>query len=129
MKKILTLSLTLLCLFTSTAMSHEPATKLSGQFCKVDTDVVIEDLDEEMLKIYDEFGVFRPYQRTGIVFAQQCERGDVTVTKDHHEFGDLITVCDLDMLKILVPDGRFEGLSSTVMCVYKGKQLSPRSFD
>ena len=111
-------------------MSHEPATKLSGHVCKVDTDVVIEDLDEEMLKIYNEqFMEFRPYQRTGIVFAQQCERGDVTVTKDHHEFGDLITVCDLDMLKILVPDGRFEGLSSTVMCVYTGKQLSPRSFD
>ena len=106
-------------LFISTVMAHEQTTKLSGQFCEVDFRASWM-YDEESWKLANTTITTEYYEKTGLIFATQCNKGDVTTTKGWHSFKNLVSVCDLNSLKML--PGKSE-MYPLVVCVYTGKQL------
>ena len=107
-------------LFISTVMAHEQTTKLSGQFCEVDFRVSWM-YDEESWKLANSTTNADSYKRTGLIFATQCNKGDATTTHGWHSLENLVTVCDLNLLKMSPTES--EGYPF-VVCVYTGKQLA-----
>ena len=106
-------------------MAHEQTTKLSGQSCEVDYKARWM-YDEEGLKVLKSTMTTDFYEKTGLIFATQCNKGDVTTTQGSHSLENLVSVCDLNSLKIVT------GISESyplVVCVYTGKQLPERPLE
>tara|TARA_B110000908_G_C9816065_1_gene255081 strand:- start:47 stop:472 length:426 start_codon:yes stop_codon:yes gene_type:complete len=111
--------------FIPTVMAHEQTTKLSGQSCEVD--YAPEYMyDEEGLKVVNSSMSYDYREKTGLIFATQCNKGDVTTTQGRHNLENLVSVCDLNSLKIVPGESESYPL---VVCVYTGKQLPRRPLE